>query len=275
MKRIHFLILLILVPTLTYCQFAPFDLQEPDYVQVVKKNLDEVPDLQTLCPDFCRHLSFSMAERQVLDQMLNRQKFFPVFTQKPLRNNQKGYLQSDFDKLVAYSSVVFSTVIEGKKMVASGKTRSLNAEQKKLLQLAPYGSEIRVDIEYQYFMKELMQTQNGNPVKKSCFFVRLVPESPARFSKSEEDLKNYFRKAVSMKIASNQSLASRGQAKALLEINEMGSPGKVKLIQSSENKVIDKLILEAIQQMPSWIPGKNESGKTVIQEIVLSFGGGC
>ena len=54
-------------------------------------------------------------------------------------------------------------------------------------------------------------------------------------------------------------------------INENGKATDAKIIKSSGHQYIDKLFIQAIDNMPLWTPAENPKGKKVRQEMIIPF----
>jgi hypothetical protein len=94
---------------------------------------------------------------------------------------------------------------------------------------------------------------------------------------TNKGITNYFNANVINKIQ-KKDMDDFFKAVLNFSIDEEGKTKDIFLSESSSKAYIDKIILDATANMPSWKPAKNEKGKSVNQLFKIPFGGnnrGC
>lgn len=169
-----------------------------------------------------------------------------------------------------YTATEISVITNGKIMKATGSNESLSAEQQSLLQTADVGSDIAVEIGYIHqnpatLIPEIHQLQ---------FSLSVVPETEASYPGGYSALIKYLEKNAIEKINEKFPKEVRGVV-IRFTVNESGKISHAQISGSSKIPEIDQLILEAIVNMPNWIPAENAEGVKVPQEFEFSVGNGC
>ena len=177
------------------------------------------------------------------------------------------------DSLPAIDYFLFTEIIvtgNGKVMKASNSNGTLNQEQQNLLQTADIGSEIVMDIGY----VDLGRGINIPGVRTMQLKSSIVPETEAEFPGGDPELSKYLEEKAIHKISSTKAKEMKGVI-IRFTITEAGEITNSQVSVSSEDPEIDKLLLDAINKMPLWVPAKNAEGIKVSQEFEFSVGNGC
>lgn len=170
-----------------------------------------------------------------------------------------------------YISVEISATCKGKFMKARGENNILSTLQKNIVNTIDLGSDLFIIVEYNNL------NSITNTVKKSSMNVSMtvVPEKEAEFVTGKYELMNYLKKNACDKI-SNTVLRDFQQAIVFFTVNEEGEITDVKIPLSSGDMGTDKLLLDAINNMPKWNSAENGKGIKVRQEFKFSLNkGGC
>ncbi|NNE28787.1 MAG: energy transducer TonB [Saprospiraceae bacterium] len=191
-----------------------------------------------------------------------------IASAKSLLDINPGHPSSWIEK---YISVQVSTTTDGVTSVSEGTTEILNEKQKSLLQNAVIGTEVRFSIKY--YPKNYGHAKDFKEIK---YGLTLVPKFEAQFPGGEQARIQYLKENAIDKIPVDQ-FNKIELASITFIVDKDGRVSDIQMGDSSGNKEIDKILHEAIQNMPTWIPAKSRNGKTVEQEFELNVGSmiGC
>ncbi len=179
--------------------------------------------------------------------------------------------------IMHYVSGEITATSGGKVIKAIGSGETLNAEQKNILNVADIGSEIKININYQY--KNAVTDNIENSTMHFSTFV--VSGIEAEYPGGYEQMTKYLNENVIDKIyeASNSKRISIPPAGVTFIVDEEGQIIDAKITLTSKDPKIDKLLLDATNKMPKWKPAQNENGKKIKQEFNFNIpfysGGGC
>ncbi len=165
-----------------------------------------------------------------------------------------------------YISVEISASYEGRTKKAISKNETLSQEQKDLINMADLGTDIAVKVQY---MPE--NALKNNDIKEMPFTFTIDPKSDAKYPGGQQQLKQYLKDNAMAKIP--DSNFKRYNLTALkFTINEEGQIIDAHVFETSKDKKIDDLLLEAISNMPSWKPAEYANGTKAKQDFVLTVG---
>lgn len=185
-----------------------------------------------------------------------------------LRDISEGYPTS---WVIDYVSTEISTTRHGKLTKASGSNETLSKEQKSILTTAELGGDIFINVKYKYENPANSHIE----LREMNYSVTLTPEIEAAYIGGYKELENYFRKNAINQISDADSKKLE-QTVVRFTINEEGKTINPQIKKSSGNSKIDKLLLDAILNMPKWIPAQNGKGVKAKQEFIFGLGsGGC
>jgi TonB family protein len=142
----------------------------------------------------------------------------------------------------------------------------LTQAQMDILRMADQGC--RIDVEVDYIPKN---TLKDNPPRKLNFSLRVVPIFEAKYPGGYPQLKAYLKENIIAKVSGTAG-APIELAKVSFRINEDGRVSEAQIVKTSEAVATDKLILEAICNMPKWSPAKNSQGVAIAQEFEFTMG---
>ncbi len=165
-----------------------------------------------------------------------------------------------------YISVEILTSYKGAIRKAVSKNDTLTKEQKDIMNMADVGTDISVNIQY---IPENNLTQNDP--KELNFTFTVNPDSEAKYSGGQQKLKQYLEEKAIDKIADG-SFKDYDLAAVKFTIGEEGEITDAHVFESSKDEKIDKLLLDAIRNMPCWKPAEYSNGIKVKQEFVLTVG---
>lgn len=174
--------------------------------------------------------------------------------------------------IASYSSVEILATCNGIVKKAFSSNDTLNNEQRSILEMADIGTEIVVDVKYSpsNSLIDLFE------VKKIHFSFTIIPNIEAEYEGGYDQLKAYLKKTTLDKIPEiDQQQLQLAIVK--FTINEEGKATNAHISTASKNEEIDKLLLDAINNMPKWKPAEDSNGLKVKQDFEFSIGNfdGC
>jgi len=149
---------------------------------------------------------------------------------------------------------------------AVGTNDLLTHEQMDILKMADLGC--RIDVEVDYIPRN---TLKDNPPRKMNFSLTVIPIVEAKYPGGYQQLKAYLKEHIIAEITSTTA-EPIALAKVRFNVNAQGQVADAQISQTSEDREIDKLILEAICNMPKWQPAENAKGLAIAQEFEFSMG---
>ncbi|MFT6336019.1 MAG: hypothetical protein ACI86M_000600 [Saprospiraceae bacterium] len=161
---------------------------------------------------------------------------------------------------------VFATV-NGKEKKASSKTDVLTEEQKQNMEMADIGSEISVFVHY---IPE--NTLRNNEHKVYDFSFSVDADNEASYLEGKTKLKKYMNKKAISKIDSELFKGNYKLAAVKFSVDEDGQIVDAHVANSSDDKEVDVLLLDAVCNMPIWKPAEYANGQKTKQEFVLAVG---
>lgn len=165
-----------------------------------------------------------------------------------------------------FISVEISTIHDGVARKSKSKNDLLTQEQKNNINSSDLGSDILVKVNY---IPE--NTLTHNDPKELNFTVNVIPENEAEFPGGKVQLSQYIKESVVDRI--RDDVFKQYQLAAVkFTINNGGQIENVYISYSSEDQLVDELLLESICNMPIWKPAKYSNGLYVDQEFALIVG---
>lgn len=169
-----------------------------------------------------------------------------------------------------YISVEVSASCKGKMRKAVSKNDALSQEQKDIMNMADAGTGISVQVQY---IPE--NTLTHNDIKDLNFTFKVDPENEAKYSGGQQKLNQYLMEQAISKIPDG-SFKNYDLAAIKFTINEAGEIINAQVFesvyQSYKNEKVNKLLVDAIRNMPCWEPAKYSNGIKVKQDFVLTVG---
>jgi hypothetical protein len=165
-----------------------------------------------------------------------------------------------------YKSISIELTVGSQSKTFFGKNDTLTSEQKKILTKVDNGFPVTVRVKY------IPQNSMAyNDVKEYEFTTYLDPENEAKFGSGVAALDQYIKKNISVKIPAHL-MDPKDVAVVKFTIDEIGRLSKVYLVQPTKFDDVDKVILDAITEMPNWSPASYSNGVKVVQECALVIG---
>ncbi|PHN08164.1 TonB family protein [Flavilitoribacter nigricans] len=170
------------------------------------------------------------------------------------------------DWVAEYLSVAVASNCDGVVRKAAGTNDRLTARQLEILKTAVAGC--RIDVEVEYIPKNNL---SYNPPRKMDFSLRPVPVFEAKYPGGAPSLKDYLQKNVMDKVPGIAAGPVK-LAKVRFNIDPKGQITDARVVKTSENAGVDKMVLDALCSMPDWMPAKDAQGMAITQEFELSLG---
>ena len=176
----------------------------------------------------------------------------------------KYYKSSWVRKVISVE--VFST-INGIEKKATSKDDILTEEQKQNMEAADIGSVISVIVNY---IPE--NTLKNNEPKVYDFSFSVDAETEAIHPQGKTQLKQYMSEKAISKIDNALFEGNYKLAAVKFGVDDDGQIVDAYVFNSSDDKEVDALLLDAVCNMPSWKPAEYANGQKTRQEFVLAVG---
>jgi len=165
-----------------------------------------------------------------------------------------------------YIAIRIEAYHNGSLKKAIGEGEILTLSQKAIMRGADVGTDISVVVDY-------IPDNNLkiNEAKQIDFTFTIDPENMAQYEGGDEALNLYLQEQVMDKIPEGVFI-DYILAIVKFTISEDGDAIDAHVFESSKNEIIDKLLLDAICNMPEWLPAEYDSGTKVRQEFALTVG---
>lgn len=168
--------------------------------------------------------------------------------------------------IASFKSVELTTYQNGEKVVTQSQDSILTKEQKQLLYKADYGSEINVKVIY---MPKNKLSQNEEHEMNFTFTVD--PDSAASYAEGNAELKEYIEANIAKKVDYTK-LKQHQLATVKFTVMENGQIVNPHVLHSTDDEVTDKILLDAVCNMPNWVPAQYANGEKTQQDHVLTVG---
>jgi TonB family protein len=222
-------------------------------------NLQSAKTISDISPLLWRMMGLSAKDRFALDFLRKQDSATGYYLQPPVNN---------YPNIVNVVFAELTIVSKGKKISVHHTGETLTAAQKYLLSTADMSSNIELKVLF------LFKNYTGDSeIKEGKIAVTIVPETEAVYpGGGAKDLSKYLQTYVKHRHPSGSPVAIQN-ASVLFTVTEDGSLADISLKQLSGDSRTDKLLLEAVKQMPKWKPAFNAKGAPVKQTIHITFGG--
>lgn len=168
--------------------------------------------------------------------------------------------------VASYLSVELSSTCGGVVKKAVGTDDKLTDQQLDILKMADFGCRIDVIVDY-----IPQNTLKDNPPRKMNFALTVIPIIEAKYPGGYHHLKTYLKENILDKI-DNATVEQVALARVRFYINEEGQASDPEIFLTSDHEQIDQLILQAIDNMPTWSPAKDANGKIISQGFEFTLG---
>ena len=185
---------------------------------------------------------------------------------KTMRDINPGYPSSSW--ITEYISTQVMATCNGKVMKAVNANDILSEEQKNILKTADLGADIVLDVYY----KQINAVTANLEMHQMNFSFAVVPETKAEYPGGYEQVKKYLKEHAISKLTARDN--KKLQATVRFTVNEQGEIANAQIAKTSGDKKTDRLLVDAINNMPKWKPAENSKGIKVKQNFVFTVGSG-
>jgi TonB family protein len=231
---------------------------------IKKELLYTAHEIKEVMPEFSSHFTLPFNDHQIVDQL-------------KLIYNSQGYSaipSANYIEMLNIVSADISVICNGKTCSSQSSDYLLTADQRNILSSADLGTDIRVKIKFYY--RNLSNNLNGNIIKEGEYVVTVIPSIEAAFPGGFNQFEQYLNENVAKKIPAVCIAEKMRQAIVNFTVDENGRITDPQLSRSSSDPKIDRLLLDAIRNMPDWIPAKNYMGINVKEKFRIPLGNdGC
>src|SRR5688572_12827582 len=258
MNRIKFTLLLFLVCSEGISQSTKYEYPGKLTPSIKKETLNFANAVTDITPELHRYMNLSYNDRLFLDQQLRSVSGYCDFT------------EGIFNKLLDFEFVEISANCMGISRTLRSTGNILTSEQKNLLNSVDVGSEINVILRFRY--KNL---DHSGQIINGYYAVTVVPETEAVYQGGFEKMSEYLNETIFKKISGKNDFNKILQTIVKFSIDEAGQIRDVKISRSSADSLIDRMVLDAINNMPRLTPARNATGIKVKEEFSFPFSKGC
>lgn len=188
------------------------------------------------------------------------------------RKTVQGYY--NYNTIVDYVLVAVSTVSKGKLLTAKSTSDKLTPAQKNVLNAVEVGGDIFIDIYFKYKIGPADGT--ANPIIKGQIALTAVPHREAEFPGGNKQFSAFMQEKILNQLTKPEAVEKVQRSVVHFTIDEEGRVVHVKLAKTTSDKALDKLVLDAMNQMPNWKPAVNAKGIKIKQQFSIPLGtDGC
>jgi len=185
---------------------------------------------------------------------------------------------NNWNQTIIYENVEVVAKQNGEIISSGNKGSQFNKQQKALLANADVGSEITFNIRFRHIPLAGEKSQEAPETHTIDLKIAAAPAYEAEYPGGYEKLAAYINDRLKEKLANPWSQVKMPEARLLFIIDENGKATNIVITKSSSNPTIDKLLIDAINNMEKWQPAQNSRGEKVKEEIRVNLPlntGGC
>lgn len=222
---------------------------------VKKESLKGIQFVSEITPMLWPKLWLPSEQRNSLDQLARM-----AYSESFIYSNK-------YNTVIDYESVDIIASCYGKTLTATGKSDVLTIEQKNILSMVDAGTDLKIRIRFRFKASKASDPTISKDVVEGFIALVVLPEIEAEFPGGYLQVAEYLKKTLK-----GNSGGKTKNASIIFTVNENGAATNARIGNSSGNKRTDKLLLEAITNMPKWKPAKNSKGIAVKQEFHVMLG---
>jgi len=222
---------------------------------VKKESLKGIQFVSEITPILWPKMWLPLGQRNALDQLARS-----AYSESFIYSNK-------YNTVIDYESVDIIATCYGKTLTAQSKGDVLTTEQKNLLNMADAGTELKIRIRFRFKSNKASSSDISKDVVEGFLVLVVLPEMEAEYPGGYLQIAEFFKKSLKERTSEKPKNAS-----IIFTVNEDGVASNARIGNSSGSKTIDKLLLEAITNMPKWKPAKNSKGVAVKQEFHVMLG---
>jgi TonB family protein len=274
MKNIIILLFMFTLGFNSHAQENKFEYLGKNGPSVSREKLTVAMQTGDINSELWRNLSFSYYEREIIEKQVRAQ--FPAGNFVYPMPENFVYPDEAYFKAIELAGVEISGMRNGKVYKAESATVVLTAEQKNILNTVDPGTDIGITLRFKHKSKPTDKPITERKLIEGTATIAVVPDKEAEYPGGNSQLTKYLTDNIFNKVAEKNASAKIEKAVVKFTVNEEGRIVNARLLRSSTDAKIDKLILDAANKMPAWKPAQNAKGIKVKQEFSIPFvSGGC
>jgi TonB family protein len=258
MNRIKITILLFLVISEGISQSTTYEYPGRLTPSIKKETLNFANSITDITPDLHRYIVLPYNDQTFLDQQVR------------LISGYIDFAQENYNKLMDFESIEITANSQGISRTFRSTGNILTVEQKNLLNNVDVGSQIYIILRFNF-----KNQQQSGQIINGYYAVTVVPETEAGYPGGFEKMSAYLNETIFSKISGKQDINKILQTVVKFTIDESGQISDAKISRSSADPRIDRIVLDAINNMPRWNPAKNTTGIKIKEEFTIPFAKGC
>jgi TonB family protein len=181
----------------------------------------------------------------------------------------------DSRKDVEFISVEIISTGDQRTAIGKGTGDELTPEQKDILNAAETGTELSIKVSYRLKPGARGYNSGDGKIFEAEYGITPGPYTEAQFPGGEQEMTAYLDKSIIKKIVeSSTPPQSAPPLSVAFTINEEGQVTDARISRTSASPETDKLVLDALANMPRWEPAKNSKGLNIKQKFILGLGYG-
>ena len=230
---------------------------------IKKAKLNEASLIYEIMPQFSRYFALPYNDRAQFDKQV-----ITIYPQAYI------YPQDNYNYLLGFVSVEISAICDGKVITSMSKSDTITPEQKDILNTADLGTDISIKIKFNYRNGAIGNHGNAGKIYEGEYAVTVIPQTEAEYPGGFKKFTQYFTENVFNKMPEQPATEKIQQAVLKFTIDEEGQIVDARIAKTSSDPKIDRIILDATNKMPRWIPAQNSMGSKIKQEFSIPMGGG-
>ena len=250
-----------------FCQNTRFEYGGKRAPAIKKERLNEARFISQIMPGFSRYVALPYKDYSRMNDLLKI-----VDPKYMYRLGNYVHILEDYEKIIDYVSIEISAINQGKLYTAQSTSDVLTSEQKNILRAVDLGSVITIKIKFNFKGWTRNTADTDTKLKEGIYSVTVVPETDAVYPGGFKEITAYLTTSVINKIAGPTAYEKLQKAVVKFTVTEEGKLINTKMDRTSTDPHLDKLILDAINKMPQWMPANDSRGLRVKQEISIPFG---
>lgn len=166
-----------------------------------------------------------------------------------------------------YISVEISSSCNDKNSKAVGPNDVLSEEQKYIFSSIDLTADINITVRYKNINPVTDEFENHEMIT----YMAVVPETEAEYYGGYDQMIQYL-KENSLEEIHNRNTQMLPFSRLLFTVNEQGNTENIKVVKTSGDLGVDKILIDLISNMPKWKPAENYNGINVKQEFEFVVG---
>ena len=176
-----------------------------------------------------------------------------------------------WDQTIDIVYVYISGYKNGNELRASADGETLSDKQKEILKNSDLGTIVEVEIWFRWKDSTTALGDYGKIQKMNEYRLAVVPEIEAEYPGGKEEVSKYLEENILPKV---QTLGEEKQitlVQGFFTIDENGKLSDLNFPGQAHASDCDRVLKDALKNMPDWTPAKNANGSHIKQVFNFSF----